>query len=92
MENAIPLEKVLKLAKRLSPKDRSRLIVQIAPQIERDLKTSPGTSLESLRGRWRSLDITDEDQALQAHNYSIPTDSFLSTCPTVPYHSAWGAR
>jgi hypothetical protein len=63
MENIIPLEKVLELARQLSPTDKLRLIESIAPQIERDLKSSTGEQHKSLRGLWRGLHITEQDIA-----------------------------
>ena len=63
MENIIPLEKVLELAKQLSPMDKLRLIERIAQRIERDLKASTGEQHKSLRGLWRGLHITEQDIA-----------------------------
>ena len=61
MEQAITLDTVLQLAKRLSALDKVRLVERIAPEIERDLRTVKPR--ESLRGLWKGLDITDEDIA-----------------------------
>jgi len=63
MGHSLPLEKVLKLAKLLSPRDKLRLIERIAPQIECDLKGSSETSRRSLRGLWRGHDLTPEEIA-----------------------------
>jgi len=63
MENIIPLEKVMELARQLSPMDKLRLIERIDPQIERDLKSSTGEQHKSLRGLWRGLHITEHDIA-----------------------------
>jgi len=61
MGMAIALEEVMKLAKQLSPRDKLRLIERLAPQIGRDLESSPGRPRKSLRGLWNGLDVTDED-------------------------------
>ena len=61
MENSVPLEKVLRLAKQLSPRDKLRLIERIAPQIEGELKPSARLPRRSLLGLWRGLDLTDQD-------------------------------
>jgi len=63
MENIVPLEKVLELARQLSPMDKLRLIERIAAQIERDLKVFNGERPKSLRGLWRGLHITEQDIA-----------------------------
>lgn len=63
MRNAPPLEKILKLARRLSSRDKLRLIERIVPQIELDLRTRNGAPRKSLLGLWRGLDLSDQDIA-----------------------------
>ena len=63
METTLTLHDVLPLAKRLSPLDKVRLIEQIVPEIERELKTAQPTQRRSLRGLWKGLNITAADIA-----------------------------
>ena len=63
MGNAVRLEKVLKLAGQLSPRDKLRLIGRIIPQIEPGLRTRGSAPRKSLLGLWRGLDLTDQDIA-----------------------------
>ena len=63
MENAVPLEKVLKLAAQLSSRDKLRLIERIVPQIELGLRSRGSAPRKSLLGLWRGLDLTDQDIA-----------------------------
>lgn len=63
MSEPITLEKVLNLAKQLSPLDRIRLIEQITPSLKRDLIVTPSHPRTSLRGIWKEIDISDADMA-----------------------------
>ncbi len=63
MAESVTLEKVLNLAKQLSPLDKIRLIEQITPQIKRDLVVTPSKPRKSLRGIWKGIDISEEDIA-----------------------------
>ena len=63
MGNAVTFEEALAAARQLSAIDKARLIVRIAPDIERELKTGQPARRRSLRGLWRGLDITEEDIA-----------------------------
>jgi hypothetical protein len=64
MENAITLNEVWPLVQRLSSIDKLRLIERIAPQLERELRTTRATPPpQPLRGMWQGLDITEEDIA-----------------------------
>jgi len=63
MGTAVTLEEALAVARQLSAIDKARLIVRIAPDIERELKTGQPAQRRSLRGLWRGLDITEEDIA-----------------------------
>ncbi len=63
MSEPVTLEKVLNLAKQLSPLDRIRLIEQITPSLKRDLIVTPSQPRTSLRGIWKEIDISDEDIA-----------------------------
>jgi hypothetical protein len=63
MADSITLEKVLNLAKQLSPLDRIRLIEQITPQIKRDLATASLQPRKSLRGIWKGINISEADIA-----------------------------
>jgi hypothetical protein len=61
MSDIVTLERVLTLAKQLSPIDKVRLIEQVTPQLKRELIASQSTPRKSLRGMWRGIDITDDD-------------------------------
>ncbi|MGK7949489.1 MAG: hypothetical protein AB4368_11985 [Xenococcaceae cyanobacterium] len=63
MADSVTLEKVLNLAKQLSPLDKIHLIEQITSQIKRDLVVTPSKPRKSLRGIWKGIDISDEDIA-----------------------------
>ncbi|HIK08781.1 MAG TPA: hypothetical protein IGS52_00685 [Oscillatoriaceae cyanobacterium M33_DOE_052] len=63
MKKAVTLEEVLNLANQLSAVDKLSLIEQIAPQIKRELHGVSPPQPQSLRGLWRSLDITEQDIA-----------------------------
>jgi hypothetical protein len=63
MGNAVTFEEAWAVARQLSAVDKARLIVRIAPDIERELKTGQPAWRRSLRGLWRGLDITEEDIA-----------------------------
>ena len=63
MADSVTLEKVLNLAKQLSPLDRIRLIEQITPQLKRDLVVVPSQPRKSLRGIWKGIDISEADLA-----------------------------
>ncbi|MBN1876893.1 MAG: hypothetical protein JXA33_21905 [Anaerolineae bacterium] len=59
----ITLQEVLPLIQQLSLVDKVRLIEQITPQIQRDLRLMSSTQRRSLYGLWRGLDITEDDIA-----------------------------
>ncbi|MDJ0649570.1 MAG: hypothetical protein QNJ60_12775 [Xenococcaceae cyanobacterium MO_188.B19] len=61
MIESVTLEKVLNLAKKLSPMDRIRLIEQITPQIKRDLLITAPQPYQSLKGicHEEAQDITE---------------------------------
>jgi hypothetical protein len=59
MSKVITLEEVLDLAKQLSLADKVDLIVQVSPEIKRELNLV--TPRKSLRGLWRGANITDKD-------------------------------
>jgi hypothetical protein len=61
MSDTVTLDRVLTLAKQLSPIDKVRLIEQVTPQLKRELIASQSTPRKSLRGMWRGIDITDDD-------------------------------
>lgn len=61
MEQTVSLTQVLNLAKQLSPVDKVRLFEKLAPEIERDLQATQTAPCKSLRGLWKSVNITDED-------------------------------
>ncbi len=63
MTDTITLDHVLKLAEQLSPLDKVRLIERVAPQLERDLQAIGDRPRQSLRGLWKSVDISSEDIA-----------------------------
>jgi hypothetical protein len=61
VETAVTFEEALAAARQLSALDKARLIMRIAPDIERELKSGRPGGRRSLRGLWRGLDITGED-------------------------------
>ena len=63
MAEYVTLEKVLKLAKQLSPLDKIRLIEQITPHLKRDLILTAPQPHKSLSGIWKETDIKEEDIA-----------------------------
>jgi len=60
---AVTFEEALAAARQLSAVDKARLIMRIAPDIERELTTTRPARRQSLRGLWRGLDTTGEDIA-----------------------------
>lgn len=67
MEKDVTLEKVIGLAKQLSPVDKVRLIEQVAPDIERELTATQPGQRKSLWGLCADLgpapSAADIDQA-----------------------------
>lgn len=55
------LDEIVELTKQLSLLDKVRLIEEIAPQIEQELRAVQPVQRTPLRGLWEGLDITDED-------------------------------
>ncbi|NMF65110.1 hypothetical protein DP113_11820 [Brasilonema octagenarum UFV-E1] len=71
MQKAVTLEEALELIKQLSLVDKVRLISQVAPQIERELRTVGSKPRKSLRGLWRGSNITESDIA-EVRQSSLP--------------------
>ena len=66
MEKSITLSEIVELTKQLSLVDKVRLIEEIAPQIEQELKSAPQTKPAKrtpLRGLCKGLEITEQDIA-----------------------------
>ena len=63
MENIVTLEEVLNLTDRLSLMDKVRLIAQITPRIEQELRAVQPMPRKSLRGLWKGLNITESEIA-----------------------------
>ncbi len=61
MEKSITLSEIVELTRQLSLVDKVRLIEEIAPQIEEELKAAQSTQRTRLRGLWKGLDITEQD-------------------------------
>ena len=55
MQSTATLNEVFDLAKKLSPRDKIRLIEHMAPEIERDLLSSQSIPRKSLWGLWANL-------------------------------------
>ena len=55
MKSTATLHEVFNLAKKLSPRDKIRLIEHMAPEIERDLLSSQPKPRKSLWGLWADL-------------------------------------
>ena len=60
MSESISLEKVIKLAKQLSPLDRIRLIEEISPRLKRDTLTSPAQPHSTLQDIWQIIQVEEE--------------------------------
>jgi hypothetical protein len=56
MQSTVTLNEVFSLAKKLSPRDKLRLIEHIAPEIERDLTPVTPEPRKSLWGLWADLE------------------------------------
>ena len=63
MEQSETLGKIVELTKHLSLLEKVRLIEEIAPQIERELRASRSTKRIPLRGLWKGINISDEEIA-----------------------------
>jgi hypothetical protein len=61
MENSVTLEEALVVVRRLSPVDKARLIEQIVPDLEHELRAVQSGPRKSLRGLWRGLNITAQE-------------------------------
>lgn len=61
MKDSKALHKVLGEVRRLSLRDKIRLIQQLTPEIERDLASEAMGSRKSLRGLWRGVQISEHD-------------------------------
>ena len=55
MQSTATLNEVFDLAKKLSPRDKIRLIEHMAPEVERDLLASQPKPRKSLWGLWANL-------------------------------------
>lgn len=55
MQRAMTLNEVFNLAKKLSPRDKLRLIEHMAPEIERDILLAQLKPRKSLWGLWTDL-------------------------------------
>jgi hypothetical protein len=54
-DDAVTLDKVLRLARQLSPVDKVRLIEHVAPEVERALAAGQGAQSRSLLGLLKDL-------------------------------------
>jgi hypothetical protein len=61
MAEAVTLEQVLELAKKLSLQDRINLIEQVLPDIRHSLVNPEIKPRQSLRGIWQGVDLTEEE-------------------------------
>lgn len=55
MQSTVTLNEIFNLTKKLSPRDKLRLIEQMAPEIERDMLMAQPEPRESLWGLWADL-------------------------------------
>ncbi len=60
MSESVTLEKVIKLAKQLSPLDRIRLIEEISPRLKRDTLISPTQPHSTLQDIWQIIKVEEE--------------------------------
>jgi hypothetical protein len=63
MAETATLERLVELAKQLSVVDKIRLIEQLSPQIEHELKPCNHAERKPLLGLWKGLEISEEDIA-----------------------------
>ncbi len=63
MQTVVTLEEALEIVKQLSPVDQLRLIETITPEIRKSLTIQTEQPRKSLRGRWKGVDISDQDIA-----------------------------
>jgi hypothetical protein len=63
MAKAVTLDEIVQLTRQLSLLDKVRLIEQLAPQIEQELKVVQPAELSPLRGLWKGVDISEEEIA-----------------------------
>ncbi len=61
MAETATLERLVELAKQLSVIDKVRLIEQLAPQIEQELKPRDHAGRRPLLGLWRGLELCEEE-------------------------------
>ncbi len=64
------LDEIVELIKPLSLLDKVRLIEEIAPQIEGELKAAQPVQRYPLRGLWKGLDITEDIAEVRAEMWS----------------------
>jgi len=76
--DAVTLEEVLRLARRLSPVDKVRLIERVAPEVERDLATRLGGGNRSVFGLLKDLGPAPSAEEIDAARHeawsSFPHD------------------
>jgi hypothetical protein len=65
MQSTATLKEVFDLAKKLSPRDKVRLIEHMAPEIERDLLSSQPKPRKSLWGLWANLGPAPSDEEIK---------------------------
>ncbi|MDQ6693083.1 MAG: hypothetical protein M3014_01490 [Chloroflexota bacterium] len=63
MARVVPLDEILQLAKHLSLPDKVWLIEEVAPQIERELKSTQPAHRTPLGGLWEGNHTTEQDIA-----------------------------
>ncbi|MDQ3705686.1 MAG: hypothetical protein M3437_10775 [Chloroflexota bacterium] len=63
MAKAVTLDEIVQLTRQLSLLDKVRLIEQLAPQIEQELKVVQPAERTPLRGLWKGVDISEEEIA-----------------------------
>lgn len=78
-DKAVTLEDVLKLAQRLSPLDKVRLIERVAPEVELNLAARPGGESRSLLGLLKDLGAAPSAQEIDTARHeawaSFPHDA-----------------
>ncbi|MFM8298413.1 MAG: hypothetical protein ACKN9A_08410, partial [Microcystis aeruginosa] len=67
MTRVVTLEDALEIVKQLSPLDKVRLIEKVTPDIKQQLAVTTHQPRKSLRGLWRSANISDADIADVTH-------------------------
>jgi len=78
MQNTALFDQILQLAKLLPQKEKIQLIEQISPEAKQVQAKTPSVKRRSLRGMWRTVNISENDIAAARHEMwgAFPRDDF----------------